>query len=118
MERRDLPLPGPLDLVRTLGPAPRDPCCRVQPDGLWRALRTEEGPATLHLRAGDTLAARAWGPGAGRALSRLEDLVGLVEKFRPVQHAEAIEYVHCTGLAGAVHRERNRELLIVAGRKG
>jgi len=52
----------------------------------------------------------------GNAEASLDDVVRLVEKFRPVQHAEAIRYVHCTGLAGKEHRERNRELLIVARR--
>ena len=58
-----------------------------------------------------------WVISYGNAEASLDDVVRLVEKFRPVQHAEAIRYVHCTGLASAEHRERNRELLIVARRK-
>ena len=60
----------------------------------------------------------AWVISYGNAQVSLDELVALVEKFRPVQQAEAIEYVHCTGLAGAAHRESNRELLIIARRKG
>ena len=55
-----------------------------------------------------------WVISYGNRETTLEELVRLVKKFRPVQHAEAIRYVHCTGLAGKAHRERNRELLIVA----
>lgn len=58
-----------------------------------------------------------WALSYGNAEASLDDVVRLVEKFRPVQHAEAFRYVHCTGLAGEEHRERNRELLIVARRK-
>lgn len=58
-----------------------------------------------------------WVISYGNARTTLDDLVKLVEKFRPVQHAEAIRYIHCTGLSGKEHRERNRELLVVARRK-
>jgi adenine-specific DNA methylase len=58
-----------------------------------------------------------WVLSYGNAEASLDDVVRLVEKFRPVQHAEAVKYVHCTGLASEEHRERNRELLIVARRK-
>lgn len=58
-----------------------------------------------------------WALSYGNAEASLDDVVRLVEKFRPVQHAEAFRYVHCTGLASDEHRERNRELLIVARRK-
>jgi len=57
-----------------------------------------------------------WVLSYGNAEATLDDVVRLVQKFRPVQHAEAIRFVHCTGLAGKEHRERNRELLIVARR--
>ena len=46
----------------------------------------------------------------------LEQLVKLVERFRPVVVAEEFRYTHLTGLSGEEHRERNRELLIVARR--
>ena len=56
-------------------------------DGWWRPLRTPEGPATVHIRRDDAAVhARAWGPGSGWALDRLDHLVGLrddPESFRP-----------------------------------
>ncbi|MDQ3880004.1 MAG: DNA-3-methyladenine glycosylase 2 family protein, partial [Chloroflexota bacterium] len=56
---------APLDLARTLWPVRRglhDPTTRFAADGVWRATRTPDGPATLHLalRPGQ-LAVRAWG---------------------------------------------------------
>jgi 3-methyladenine DNA glycosylase/8-oxoguanine DNA glycosylase len=57
-----------------------DPTYRVDPDGgVWRAERTPEGPATLHLR-GDRVAGEvrgaAWGPGAAWALDRMPAMLG------------------------------------------
>lgn len=76
--------PGrPVDLLATLGPMRRgagDPTLRVDGSGaVWRATRTPEGPATLHLQARADLAevhAKAWGPGAPWALQTLPDLLG------------------------------------------
>jgi adenine-specific DNA methylase len=58
-----------------------------------------------------------WVVSYGNAQVGIDEVTQLIEKFRPVGHAEEIRYVHCTGLAGAAHRERNRELLVVARRK-
>ncbi|MDP3939892.1 MAG: DNA adenine methylase [Deltaproteobacteria bacterium] len=58
-----------------------------------------------------------WAISYGNRETSLDDLVRLVEKFRPVQHAEAIRYAHCAGLAGREHRDRNRELLVFARRQ-
>lgn len=67
----------PLDLRRTLAGVGK-PFGRMGPDGWWRPMRTPDGPATLHVaRRGDRVAGTAWGPGAGWALGRLGDLVGL-----------------------------------------
>ncbi|MCU1379594.1 MAG: 3-methyl-adenine glycosylase, partial [Acidimicrobiales bacterium] len=59
----------PLDLARTLRPVRRgggDPCMRLWADECWRATRTPDGPATLHLRQiGGEVLGEAWGPGAG-----------------------------------------------------
>jgi len=80
MERVTIALPFPLDLRRTLGPMRRgsgDPTFRFGADGCWRATRTSEGPATLHLRhAGQVVEAEAWGPGARRALEGAPALLG------------------------------------------
>jgi 3-methyladenine DNA glycosylase/8-oxoguanine DNA glycosylase len=55
-----------------------DPTHAVDPDGgWWRASRTPDGPAAMHLRAmGDSIEARAWGSGAGWLLESLPDLLG------------------------------------------
>ncbi len=72
----------PLDLRRTLGIHQRgasDPALRFEVSGsAWRATRTPQGPATLLVELrGDTVRARAWGPGATWSLERLEALLGL-----------------------------------------
>ena len=63
----------PVDLRRTLFPLVRgtgDPTTRVDGATVWRAVRTEAGPATLRLTQTDRLRveAQAWGPGAERAM--------------------------------------------------
>lgn len=78
----------PVDLRLTLGLVARPSTMLVGPDGVWRATRTPEGPATLSLRAayGGALHARAWGEGAEWALSHVPDLVGDtddIDDFRP-----------------------------------
>jgi endonuclease III len=65
-------LPHPVDLRRTLFPLIRghgDPTTRVDGPIVWRAIRTEDGPATLRLTQVDRqrIDAEAWGPGAERA---------------------------------------------------
>ncbi|KRE79580.1 DNA-3-methyladenine glycosylase family protein [Arthrobacter sp. Soil763] len=75
---------GPYDLLQTLGILRRghgDPSIRVGPDGLWMAFTTAAGPATLRLSpAGPASApwvqARAWGPGARRAVDAVPRLLG------------------------------------------
>jgi hypothetical protein len=90
---RILQLTRPLDLRQTVLPVRRghaDPAFRVRPDGVWRATRTPEGPATEWLRLGSdgTLRVEAWGPGAGWLLERVPALVGEFDDdsgFRPEQ---------------------------------
>jgi endonuclease III len=65
--------PHPVDLRRTLFPLIRgkgDPTTRVDGASVWRALRTEDGPATLRLTQVDRgrIDVDAWGPGAERAI--------------------------------------------------
>jgi len=75
-----LALRRPLDLRLTLAPLRHgagDPCTVLAADQAWRATRTSDGPATVHLRVdGTTLVARAWGPGASAALDAVPALVG------------------------------------------
>jgi 3-methyladenine DNA glycosylase/8-oxoguanine DNA glycosylase len=90
-DERTLSPEVPLDLRRTLGihgRGPGDPSVRFEVSGsTWRATRTPDGPVTMliELRPGDggrgdgpgVIRARAWGPGSGWALGRLEGLIGL-----------------------------------------
>jgi 3-methyladenine DNA glycosylase/8-oxoguanine DNA glycosylase len=85
---------GPLDLGLTLAPlwhGHGDPTMRIGRDGVWRATRTPDGPATLHLaQKRDALDATAWGPGAAwaleaaRALAGLEDEPGALQTRHPL----------------------------------
>lgn len=88
--RLSLELARPIDLRLTLAPIAHgrgDPTIRFAADGIWRATRTPDGPATLRLRGGDArVEAEAWGPGAEAALAGVPDLVGArddVDAFRP-----------------------------------
>lgn len=84
MPTRTIRLGGPLDLLETLSPLWRgrgDPTMWVGRDEVWRATRTPEGPATVHLTqhgdAGDAVVeAEAWGEGAAWALVHAPDLLG------------------------------------------
>jgi hypothetical protein len=78
-----------VDLALTFAPL-RGPSLRVTPEGVWRATRTPDGPATtlLRVRAGEVVA-RAWGPGAEHALAQVPSLVvddaaGFVPRHRVV----------------------------------
>lgn len=71
---------GPIDLAATLFPLRRgyqDPTTTIAGTQVLRALRTPDGPATLHLRSqGARIDVEAWGPGADRALEDAPGLVG------------------------------------------
>lgn len=73
-------LPAPIDLALTLGPIAHghgDPTIRFGPDGIWRATRTPDGPATLRLRAVEGgVQVSAWGAGAANAVEGAADLIG------------------------------------------
>ncbi|HVE94051.1 MAG TPA: hypothetical protein VNB24_03960 [Acidimicrobiales bacterium] len=87
-----LRLSGPLDLARTVGPirlGRNDPRIRVLGDVLWRATRTELGPATIRVRVAQDVVAHAWGPGAPCALDGLPALLGELDDaagFEPHHH--------------------------------
>lgn len=56
---------------------------RIDGGGVWRATRTPDGPATVHLScAGGELTARAWGAGAAAALDVSPALVGALDDDR------------------------------------
>ncbi|TDO40940.1 DNA-3-methyladenine glycosylase family protein [Paractinoplanes brasiliensis] len=64
--------------VRPLLVPKHDPCGRFTGNDFWLALRTPDGPATLHLhRDGDGLLATGYGPAAGWALDRADAIAGL-----------------------------------------
>jgi 3-methyladenine DNA glycosylase/8-oxoguanine DNA glycosylase len=82
----------PIDLAATLFPLRRgyrDPTTRIRGREVVRALRTEAGPATLHLvsTGPSTVEAEAWGPGGEAALDGAPGLVGALDDaagFLPV----------------------------------
>lgn len=83
LERR-FSAPGPLDLGLTFAALRRAlprPSMDIDGTSVWRATRTPEGPTTIHLRidSGDVVA-RAWGPGAERALDEAPAAVGAYDK--------------------------------------
>ena len=59
----------------------RDPLGRHGPPGVWRTLRTPQGPATLHLAqsASGDIHAHAWGPGAEWAIAGVPELLGAAD---------------------------------------
>lgn len=81
--RATFPLPGAVDLLRTMLPLRRgaeDPTMRVRDDDVWRATRTSDGPATLHLSiVGAELVAEAWGAGAVAAVEAAPGWAGLLD---------------------------------------
>ena len=93
-------LPTPIDLLLTLGPIAHgrgDPTIRFGPDGIWRATRTPDGPATMRLRAVDGgVHVSAWGAGAARAVAGAPDLVGANDDPGALvpQHRLLAELVH------------------------
>lgn len=81
MIERSIQLRGPLDLRLTLGPLVHgrgDRTIQLERGGAWLAMRTPDGPATLHIAhdAPTTALARAWGPGAEAAITGAPDLIG------------------------------------------
>jgi 3-methyladenine DNA glycosylase/8-oxoguanine DNA glycosylase len=83
MPRRRIPIDRPLDLAATLAIHRRgtgDPSLRLRRGEAWRATRTPEGAATLHVMAGSSeLRAEAWGPGADWALAHVPALAGVAD---------------------------------------
>ena len=76
--RRVIQLSRPLDLRATLAvDGVKGPCLRAGADGLWRAVRTPQGPAAVRMRlSGRELSAGGWGEGAEWALEHLPDWIG------------------------------------------
>jgi 3-methyladenine DNA glycosylase/8-oxoguanine DNA glycosylase len=107
MTSRRITIEGrPLDLARSLFPmliGDGDPTMRVRTREAWRAARTPEGPATVHLVSdGDAdVEAEAWGPGARWVLETAPDLIGAhddAEGFTPHHPAVADAWKHRRGV--------------------
>jgi len=77
--RFDRPEPYALwDTVRFQRIGHRDPTFKQRGSDVFRAWRTPEGPATVHVRdGGDHLRAQAWGPGARFAIRQVPRFLGL-----------------------------------------
>ncbi len=81
--RRTLRLEPPHDVALTLRSVigPSGLTGRVGSGEWWRATRTPDGPASIHLRqVEDRLEAKAWGSGAAWALETLPELVGCEDR--------------------------------------
>src|SRR6202142_1189163 len=85
-----LPVEGPYDMIRTLGPLAHghgDPTIRIQVDRVQRATRTPDGPASVELAlGGGAVRVRAWGPGAAWAVAHAPAFLGFDDQpgtFRP-----------------------------------
>ena len=67
-----------------------DPTMRVGWADAFRAMRTPEGPATVHIRSiGYDIVAQAWGPGSAWALDSVPGLIGVLDDddgFEPQHH--------------------------------
>ncbi|RAX47143.1 3-methyladenine DNA glycosylase [Arthrobacter sp. AQ5-06] len=87
---------GPYSLNQTLGTLLRgtgDPSFSFQPDGLWTAFTTPDGPVTLRLTAAadGAVDAQAWGPGSTAGLAGVPRLLGAEDDWsafdEPAFHA-------------------------------
>ncbi|GAA5181370.1 3-methyladenine DNA glycosylase [Rugosimonospora acidiphila] len=84
--RTVLELPAHYDFAGTLAPlclGRADPAARLSHTELWWAVRTPDGPATLHLRRnGDTAEATGYGAGAGWVIEAADAIAGLHDDVR------------------------------------
>ncbi len=65
----------------------RDPCARVGAANAWWAVRTPDGPATLHLaRSGMTIIATGYGVGSGWVVDRADAVAGLRDDISTFAH--------------------------------
>lgn len=95
--QRTIVVPQQIDLVATLSPTRRgrgDLCTALSPGEAWRATRTVDGPALVHLDHRDPgrVVARAWGPGRDWALEHADHLVGAHDD--PSALTEVLRAVH------------------------
>jgi 3-methyladenine DNA glycosylase/8-oxoguanine DNA glycosylase len=105
MARRSIPLPFTIDLGLTLRPLRHgagDPTMRLAHGEAWRATRTPDGAATLHLQhRGTSVEAEAFGDGAAWALEHAPELIGCDDDragFAPLHVAVHRMHRHADGL--------------------
>jgi endonuclease III len=91
------------DLRRTtylIGHGRTDPTFRAAADGVWRATRTPDGPATIHLAVegdGRAVDAETWGPGGTWLLERAPGMCGArdsLDGFEPGRHPAVERLAH------------------------
>ena len=81
----------PLIALSPLWTGPGDPHMRLSTGGAAIAMRLAGGPATLELSFGrDSVAARAWGPGAADAIAAVPALVGERDDPTPLVPRDAL----------------------------
>jgi 3-methyladenine DNA glycosylase/8-oxoguanine DNA glycosylase len=84
MARRLLPLPFAVDIRPTMSllrHGRHDPTIRLNPREVLRAMRTPDGPVTIHARrSNEDLAVEAWGPGTDWALEHAPGLLGFLDE--------------------------------------
>jgi 3-methyladenine DNA glycosylase/8-oxoguanine DNA glycosylase len=87
--RPRLPVDVPKSLA-VLRHGPRDPSVRHRGNAVWRATRTDDGPATVcYEPVGDEIVVRSWGPGAERAIAAAPNVLGAcdqLDEWNPSAH--------------------------------
>jgi 3-methyladenine DNA glycosylase/8-oxoguanine DNA glycosylase len=104
--KRRIVAPHPIDLAATLFPLRRgygDPTTRIRGAEAVRAIRTQDGPALLHLVSNgrSTVEVEAWGRGGARALESAPGLVGALDDdagFAPAHPIVADAWRHRRGV--------------------
>ncbi|GAA4213973.1 DNA-3-methyladenine glycosylase family protein [Actinocatenispora rupis] len=102
-----LAAPDGYDFRRTVGVlccGRSDPTTRLGRANLWKAVRTPDGPGTVHIghREG-TLSVAAWGDGAGWLLDRADALTGLRDDpagFLPLARQDPVVAVLADAMPG------------------
>jgi 3-methyladenine DNA glycosylase/8-oxoguanine DNA glycosylase len=100
------------------GRGPGDPAFRTAADGVWRAITTPDGPATVRLtRAGGGVMISAWGPGAERAGAAVPDWLGAADRpedFEPGAHPVVVDLHRRTPLIRLGRTFRTWDALVPA----
>ena len=91
-------------------------------DGLLRGGPQQQAPSLFSTEPPEEILPRlfeaadhipTWILSYGNQRIDLDVLVALMKRFRPHVEGRAVDYVHCTGLAGEDSRRRNKEFIVV-----